>query len=105
MMLLLSMINKNRIVSPMPSIGDGLTMIPWSEGRCLAWDATAELSTGRMDPRVGSGRVGSRFCRILAGWVESGQHWIFQCVTDYFLVPSNTTFGLIDFLRYLIYNN
>ena len=40
---------------------------------------TAELSTGRMDPRVGSGRVGSgwvgsRFCRILAGRVGSGQH-------------------------------
>ena len=33
----------------------------------------AELSTGQMDPRVGSGRVGSRFCRILAGRVESGQ--------------------------------
>ena len=37
-----------------------------------------ELSTGRMDPRVGSGRVGSgrvgsRFCRILAGRVGLGQ--------------------------------
>ena len=31
----------------------------------------SELSTGRMDPRVGSGRVGSRFCRILAGRVGS----------------------------------
>ena len=31
----------------------------------------AELSTGRMDPRVGSGRIGSRFCRILAGRVGS----------------------------------
>ena len=30
-----------------------------------------ELSTGRMDPRVGSGQVGSRFCRILAGRVWS----------------------------------
>ena len=36
-----------------------------------------ELSTGRMDPRVGSGRVGSRFCRILAGRVWSGQHFGF----------------------------
>ena len=41
-----------------------------------------ELSTGRMDPRVGSGRVesgrvGSRFCRILAGRVGSGQHFGF----------------------------
>ena len=33
-----------------------------------------EFSTGRMYPRVGSGRVGSRFCRILAGQVGSGQH-------------------------------
>ena len=32
---------------------------------------TSELSTGRMDPRVGSGRVGSRFCQILAGRVGS----------------------------------
>ena len=32
-----------------------------------------ELSTGRMDPRVGSGRVGSRFCRISAGRVGSGR--------------------------------
>ena len=37
----------------------------------------AELSTGRMNPRVGSGRVGSRFCRILAGRVGSGQHFGF----------------------------
>ena len=40
-----------------------------------------ELSTGRMDPRVGSGRVGpgrvgSRFCRILPGRVGSGQRFI-----------------------------
>ena len=33
--------------------------------------STPELSTGMMDPRVGSGRVGSRFCRILAGQVGS----------------------------------
>ena len=38
------------------------------------WLHTSELSTGRMDPRVGSGRVGSRFCRILAGRVGSG--WV-----------------------------
>ena len=30
-----------------------------------------------MDPRVGSGRVGSRFCQILAGQVGSGQYFIF----------------------------
>ena len=29
----------------------------------------SDLSTGQMDPRVGSGRVGSRFCRI------SGKHY------------------------------
>ena len=43
----------------------------------------AELSTGRMDPRVGSGRVGSRFCRILAGRVGSALR-IFKFFTDYF---------------------
>ena len=32
-----------------------------------------ELSTGRIDR--GSGWVGSRFCRILAGRVGSGQHF------------------------------
>ena len=69
-----------------------------------------------MDPRVGSGRVGSgrvgsRFCRILAGRVGSGQHFGFFSVLliiSWYLNPyesSNTSFGLIDFLRYLIYNN
>ena len=67
---------------------------------------TAELSTGRMDPRVGSGRV-----TILAGRVGSGQH--FRCISFLQIISwymnryeySNTTFGLIDFHRYLIYNN
>ena len=39
----------------------------------------SELSKGRMDPRVGS-----RFCRILAGRVNTG---FFRFFTDYFLVP------------------
>ena len=64
-----------------------------------------ELSTGRMDPRVGSGsgRVGSRFCRILAGRVGSGQHFrffSFLLIISWYLnryESSNTTFGLIDF--------
>ena len=66
-------------------------------------------------PRVGwtrgSGRVGSRFCRILAGRVGSGQHFgffSFLLIISWYLNQyefSNTTFGLIDFLRYLIYNN
>ena len=79
-------------------------------------DAMAELSTGRMDPRVGSGRVGpgrvgSRFCRILVGRVGSGQHFgfiIFLLFISWYLnryESSNTTFGLIAFHRYLIYNN
>ena len=61
--------------------------------------------------RVGSGRVGSRFCRILAGRVGSGQHFGFFSyflIISWYLNPyesSNTTFRLIDFLRYLIYNN
>ena len=50
----------------------------------------SELSTDRMDPRVGSGRVGSRFCRMLAGRVGSGQHFEFlSFFTDYFLVPES----------------
>ena len=48
----------------------------------------SELPTGRMDPRVESGRVGSRFCRILAGRVGSGL-WIFYFFTDYSLVPES----------------
>ena len=56
----------------------------------------------------GSGRVGSRFCRILAGRVGSGQHFgffSFLLIISWYLnryESSNTTFGLIDFLRYLI---
>ena len=58
--------------------------------------------------RVGLGRVGSRFCRILAGRVGSGQHFgffSFLLIISRYLnrcESSNTTFGLIDFLRYLI---
>ena len=46
--------------------------------------------------RVGSGRVGSRFCRILAGRVGSAL-WIFYFFTYYFLVPE-----LIWIFEYLI---
>ena len=62
-------------------------------------------------PRVGwtrgSGRVGSRFCRILAGRVGSGQHFgffSFLLINSWYLNRyefSNNTFGLIDFLRYI----
>ena len=66
-----------------------------------------ELSTGRMDPRVGSGRVGSgrvgsRFCQILAGRVGSGQPFgflSFLLIFSWYLnrcESSNTTLGLID---------
>ena len=60
---------------------------------CIILVASTELSTGRMDPRVGSGRVGSgrvgsRFCRILAGRVGSALR-IFKFFTDYFLVPES----------------
>ena len=69
----------------------------------------SELSAGRMDPRVGSGRVGSRFCRILAGRVGSALRiFNFLLIISWYLnryESSNSTFGLIDFLRYLIYNN
>ena len=48
----------------------------------------SELSTGRMDSRVGSGRVVSRFCRILAGRVGSALR-IFKFFTDYILIPES----------------
>ena len=69
----------------------------------------SELSTGRMDQRVGSGRIGSRFCQILAGRVGSALQ-IFKFFADYFLVPESILIfeyyiRIIDFLRYLIYNN
>ena len=77
--------------------------------------------------RIGSGRVGSRFYRILAGRgrIGSGRVTIlpdfggsgrvgsalrifnFLLIISWYLnryESSNTTFGLIDFLRYLIYN-
>ena len=66
----------------------------------------SELSTGRIDPRVGSGHDFAGFLRV-----GSGQHFVFlKFFTDYFLVlnrfeSSNTAFGLIAFLRYSIYNN
>ena len=74
-------------------------------------DDNAELSTGRMDPQVGSGRI-----TILpdfggSGRVGSGQHFgflSFLLIIFWYLnrfESSNTAFGLIDFLRYLIYNN
>ena len=50
----------------------------------------SELSTGRMDPRVGSRRVGSG--HDFAGFwrVGSGQHFGFiSFFTDYFLVPES----------------
>ena len=69
-----------------------------------------------MDPRVGSGRVGSGhdfagFWRVGSGRVGSGQHFgffSFLLIISWYLnryESSNTTFGLIDFLRYSIYNN
>ena len=72
-----------------------------------------ELSTGRMDPRVG---VGSGRVTILpdfggSGRVGSGQHFgffSFLLIISWYLnryESSNTIFGLIDFLRYLMYNN
>ena len=75
----------------------------------------SELSTGRMDRRVGSGRVGSGriLSRILAdsGRVGSGQHFgfiSFLLIISWYLnrhESSNSTLALIDFHRYLIYNN
>ena len=57
--------------------------------------------------RVGSGHDFAGFWRV-----GSGQHFGFfnflLIISQYYLnryESSNTTFGLIDFLRYLIYNN
>ena len=51
------------------------------------------LSTGRMDPRVGSGRVESGRVTILSDFGGSGRVGsalrIFQFFTDYFLVPKS----------------
>ena len=62
--------------------------IGWSSSSC---DTSPELSTGRMDPRVGLGRVGSQFCRILAGRVSGrvSTSDLFSFFTDYFLVPES----------------
>ena len=78
----------------------------------------AELSTDRMDTRVGSGhdfagfgRVGSGHDFAGFGRVGSGQHFrffSFLLIISWYLNPyesSNTTFGWIDFLRYFVYNN
>ena len=55
--------------------------------------AGPELSTGRMDPRVGSGRVGSGRVTILPDFGGSGRVGsalrIFKFFTDYFLVPES----------------
>ena len=66
-------------------------------------------------PRVGwtrgSGRVGSGRVTILPDFVGSGQHFgffSFLLTISWYLNRyefSNITFELIDFLRYLIYNN
>ena len=64
-----------------------------------------------MDPRVGSDRV-----TILPDFGGSGrvESAVRISTSDFLLIiswylnryeSSNTTFGLIDFLRYLIYNN
>ena len=81
-----------------------------SEQICQRLVYNTELSTGRMDLRVGSGRV-----TILpdfggSGRVGSGQHFgiiSFLLIIFWYLNrydSSNTTFGFIDFHRYLIYN-
>ena len=65
-------------------------------------------------PRIGwtrgSGRVGSGRVTILPDFGGSGQHFgffSFLLIISWYLnryESSNTTFGLIDFLRYLIHN-
>ena len=69
---------------------------------------------GRMDPRVGSGRAGSGRVTILPNFGGSGRVgsalriYYFLLIISWYLNRyefSNTTFGLIAFHRYLIYNN
>ena len=58
-----------------------------------------------------TGRVGSGWITILPDFGGSGQHFgffSFLLIISWYLnryESSNTTFGLIVFLRYLIYNN
>ena len=78
---------------------------------------SGRVGSGRVGSgRVGSGRVGSGRVTILpdfggSGRVGSGQHFgffSFLLTISWYLNPyesSNTTFGLIVFLLYLIYNN
>ena len=64
----------------------------------------AELSTGRMDPQVGSGHDFAGFWRVGSGRQHFG-FFSFLLIIAWYLNRcefSNTTFGLIDFLRYLI---
>ena len=72
-----------------------------------SWGCRAELSTGQMDPRVWSGRV-----TILPKFGKSGRSALrilqFLLIISWFLnryESSNITFGLIDLVWYLIYNN
>ena len=68
----------------------------------------SELSMGSDGP---AGRVGSRSIFVGFWRVGSGAHFgflIFLLIISRYLnryKSSNTAFGLIDFLRYLIYNN
>ena len=68
----------------------------------------SELSTGRMDPRVGSGRVMTLPEFGGSGRVSTSDFLVFLLIISWCLnryESSNTTFGLIDLLWYLIYNN
>ena len=64
--------------------------------------------------RVGSGRAGSDRVTILPDFGGSGRVGSALRIFSFLLIifwylnryeSSNTTFGLIDFLRYLMYNN
>ena len=76
---------------------------------CALWEVTRATLLSRLTqscPRVGwtrgSGRVGSRFCRILAGRVGSGQHFgffSFLLIISWYLnrcESSNTYYIRID---------
>ena len=64
------------------------------------------VSTGRMDPRVGSGHDFAGYWRVGSG--QQFGFFSFLLIISWYLnryESSNTTLGLMDFHRYLIYDN
>ena len=77
---------------------------------CLVWQLRVVHGSDGPAGRVGSGHDFAGFWRVGSGRVGSGQHFgfiSFLLIISWYLnwyESSNTTFELIDFHRYLIYN-